>query len=376
MVAVACCLIVPLFFFLTLKTEKDMGRRLTDNISSQYIEAANRLASKKARRRIVAYVESYDDVFFWRSVLRRFENDRRYFEVMLPSRLEHLERGKKAAIMSLLEGGAVGRDMIACVDADYDYLLQGASPASRCVVENPYVLHTYAYSIENMQSYAASLHDVCVAVTLSDNVTFDFEAFLRDFSQAVFPLFVWNVWSYKTMPDTRFSISDFNKTIELGNVTPENAGQLVQRLRQRVDRKVAQLKRQYPGAKDSVAAVKEEIKRLGVSPEQTYMYIQGHHLFDKVIVPLMRKVCGQLVAGREKEIARQSVHATQYRNEMACYTSSLGDVGFMLRRNIGFMLSPQYRQLESDIVRLLGMDDKTDEMASGQDKGEASLRME
>ena len=39
-----------------------------------------------ARRRIVAYVEGYDDVMFWRNVLTRFENDKLDFEVMLPSR--------------------------------------------------------------------------------------------------------------------------------------------------------------------------------------------------------------------------------------------------------------------------------------------------
>ena len=52
-----------------------MARRLRDSITSQYIEAANRLNSRQSRRRIVAYVESYDDIFFWRSVLSRFEND-------------------------------------------------------------------------------------------------------------------------------------------------------------------------------------------------------------------------------------------------------------------------------------------------------------
>ena len=88
-----------------------MGKRLTDCITSQYIGAANRLGSKSARRRIVAYVESYDDIFFWRSVLTRFENEERYFEVLLPSRLEHLERGKKAAIMSMIATGGVGRNM-------------------------------------------------------------------------------------------------------------------------------------------------------------------------------------------------------------------------------------------------------------------------
>ena len=37
-----------------------MANRLKDNLNSQYFEAANRLKSKQARRRIVAYVESYD----------------------------------------------------------------------------------------------------------------------------------------------------------------------------------------------------------------------------------------------------------------------------------------------------------------------------
>lgn len=42
---------------------RKMSKRLRDNISSAYFEAANRLNSKSARRKIVAYVESYDDVF-------------------------------------------------------------------------------------------------------------------------------------------------------------------------------------------------------------------------------------------------------------------------------------------------------------------------
>ena len=126
-----------------------MAKRLTDNINSQYFEAINKMTPKKARRRIVVYVESYDDVFFWRSVLGRYEDDKLTFDIMLPSRNQHLDRGKKAAISNMLKG--VGRDMIACVDADYDYILQGATEMSRQMLENPYIFLTYAYAIENFQ---------------------------------------------------------------------------------------------------------------------------------------------------------------------------------------------------------------------------------
>ena len=97
-----------------------MGKRLSDNLSSLYIGAANRLKPKKARRKIVAYVESYDDVSFWRTLLGEFEDDTRYFEVMLPSKTT-LAKGKKSVLMNEL-GSQLGQNMIACVDSDYDYL--------------------------------------------------------------------------------------------------------------------------------------------------------------------------------------------------------------------------------------------------------------
>ena len=80
-----------------------MPKGLKGYLNSGYFEAANSLTSKKARHRIVAYVESYDDIYFWRTVLSEFENDKRYFEVMLPSK-GNLSRGKKSVLMNFLEG--------------------------------------------------------------------------------------------------------------------------------------------------------------------------------------------------------------------------------------------------------------------------------
>ena len=82
----------------------------------------------------------------------------------------------------------IGENMIACVDADYDYLLQGTTPLSDEVNNNPYVFHTYAYAIENLQCYAPSLHDVTVAVTLNDHSIFNFEEFLKLYSESIHPL--------------------------------------------------------------------------------------------------------------------------------------------------------------------------------------------
>lgn len=329
-----------------------MGKRLTDNINSQYFEAANKMTSKKARRKIVAYVESYDDVFFWRSVLGRFENEKMEFDIMLPSRNQHLDRGKKAAISNMLKG--VGRDMIACVDADYDYLMNGATPTSRAVISNPYVLHTYAYAIESYQCFAPSLHNVCVMVTLNDHSIFDFEDYMRQLSEAIFPLFVWSIWHYRRSIYGQFTITDLNRIVELGGFSIHNPQYSIDNMRRKVHNKVRQLQQRHPEAKESYLALKSELIRMGVTPQTTYMYIQGHHLFNKIVLPILGRVCNILVQEREGEIRRQAVHDTQRRNELSCYTNSIQDITQMLKKNMGYMDSEPFRRILADVERILG----------------------
>lgn len=331
-----------------------MSHRLRDNISSEYINAANRLNGKRARRKIVAYVESYDDVFFWRTVLSDFETDKLFFEVMLPSR-ENLTKGKKSVLMNLLSK-RVGKDMIACVDADYDYLLQGVTYVSKEVNENPYVFHTYVYAIENFQCFAPSLHDVGVAVTLNDRPIFNYEAYLRLYSEAIYPLFVWNIWFYRNNIYGQFTMSDFNRIIKTGNFNMQDPMPMISRMRHKVDSKVRQLEREHPGSIDEVKRLGKEMRQLGVEPSNTYLFIQGHHLFDCVVVPMLNKVCDRLIREREREINRNAVHNTQRRNEMASYTHSIEEIVPMLRRNTGYRQCPQFKQLQADIKAFLSND--------------------
>ena len=328
-----------------------MAKRLRDNVTSDYFTAANKMRAKTARRRIAAYVESYDDIFFWRMVLSEFEDNTRYFEVMLPSK-SRLSKGKKQVLMNLVSEH-VGEDMIACVDADYDYLMQGATKTSERIISSPYVFHTYVYAIENYQCFAPSLHDVCVMATLNDHQLFDFEEYLRLFSQAIFPLFVWSIWYYRSPNYGEFSISDFNRVIETGHFTIQNAYNSISNVRHKVGRKVMQLQRENPDAKESYLALKDELKELGVTPDTTYLYIQGHHLYDNVVSPMLNKVCDRLRREREAEIHTKAQHNTQMRNELSCYEHSIESVASMLKKNIGYARSPQYLRLKADIKHFL-----------------------
>lgn len=329
--------------------------KLTQHISSKYVTAANALTSQNSRRKIIAYVESYDDVLFWRTVLNQFEDDRRYFEILLPTRLNKrrqvMGRGKKSAISSILRN--TGRDMIACVDADYDFLMQGVTENSRLLLDTPYVFHTYAYAIENLQCYAPGLHNVCVMVTLNDRRIFDFESFMTDYSVTVWPLLCWSVALYRKGRYDAMTISEMDHVILPGKISIDNAQQVMERLQAKVRQRVSMLRHANADVALTISAVERGLRELGLTPETTYLFIHGHHLFEKVVVPLVSSVCSRLIKDREREIHRQAVHRTQMNNELSCYSNSIEDIASMLKKNTSYMQSDAFREITQQVANAL-----------------------
>ncbi|MBE6275582.1 MAG: DUF4435 domain-containing protein [Bacteroides sp.] len=328
-----------------------MGKRLSDNLSSLYIGAANRLKPKKARHRIVAYVESYDDVSFWRSVFADFEDETCYFEVMLPSN-KSLCKGKKSVLMNQL-GSRLGQNMVACVDSDYDYLLQGVTSTSRQINNSRYVFQTYAYAIENFQCYAGSLHEACVLATMNDHPLVDLEAFMTLYSQIAYPLFVWSVWFYRKRNLSEFSMTDFNSYVRLDHVSVRHPEEALMAMDKRVKKKLYDLEKRYPRALDEIEAMKAEFTYLGVTPETTYMFIQGHHIMESVTMKILMPVCNALRREREEEIKRLAGHHVQFRNELTSYERRLLNIDVVLRKQTGFKDAPVYKKLEKDIREFL-----------------------
>lgn len=324
-----------------------MGKRLVDNLNSHYLSAANRLRPVDAKKRVVAYVESYDDVFFWRSVLEEFQSDDIKFEVMLPSRT-NLSKGKKNAMMNQL-GQQLGECMIACVDADYDYLMQGCTEFSLSFIQNPYVFHTYVYAIENYQCYAKGLHEACVMATLNDREVINFQAYLEEYSRIIWPLFVWSIWVYRHDLYKEYSLMDFCYDVTYHDINPYHPEKTLEFVRRKVNQKLAIMQQRYPEAKSSYPRLREELLSLGVTPETTYLYIQGHSLMEGVVLPLLNPVCAILRKERESEIRNLACHEKQMQNELASYQHSQSAIELMLKKASNFKSSAPYQRLQQDL---------------------------
>lgn len=329
-----------------------MSKSLKHNLTSAYLGAATKLSPKKHRRRIVAYVESYDDIAFWRELLYEYENDERYFQLMLPSN-RTLTKGKKMVLMNALNNKGLGRNLIACVDSDYDYLLQGTTQQSRQVNDNPYVLQTYTYAIENFQCYADSLHEVCVQATLNDKQIIDFSAFMKSFSQITYPLFLWHIWFVKNGHAEQFPLHHLADCTSIHDINIYDPLPTLQSIEKRVKNKLSKIQKRHYKQIERVEALGKELESLGLTPETTYLYMQGHHIFENVVMRMLIPVCTNLRREREREIKKLSIHEQQLQNELSCYENSLTSIKLMLKKNDDFKRLPHYQQIKKDIEEIL-----------------------
>ena len=151
----------------------------------------------------------------------------------------------------------------------------------------------------------------------------------------------------------KFSITDFCRVADPGGFNVQNPAPSIANVKRKVHTKINELQRQYPDAKEEYLATKDDLRTLGVSPQTTYLYIQGHHLFDTVVTPILSKVCNLLRQERQNEIYYATAHKTQKRNEMSCYENSLQDIKVMLKKNTGYTTSEQFRRLQDDIRQYL-----------------------
>ena len=124
-------------------------------------------------------------------------------------------------------------------------------------------------------------------------------------------------------------------------------------MQRKVFQHVQELKKKYKDHVAEVEKVDADLRRLGVEPERTYLYMQGHNIFDVVTAPILNKVCNFLRGQRQEEIYHSEASREQKRNELASYAHSQQDVKEMLKRHTGYQTSLEFQRLLNDVRRLL-----------------------
>lgn len=301
-------------------------------------------------RRILAEVEGYEDVAFWRGILDPYESPSLRFDISVPLN-KNLAKGKK----TLLGGAAhCHPNHIMCMDSDFDYLFADQTDDARIINSSPYLFHTYTYSTENFLCYAPSLHNVCVKATKNDAKIFDFERFFELYSRTIYPAFVWYAYSAQISTPNIFTLSSFKNTVRLGYLDLENTGaNTIEWLERQVARRINALEQEYPLVAERLGEFEQLLHRRGVMPENTYLFMHGHTLMDNVVLVVLEAVCSKLRLLSGNRIRTSGCEGQALINEQSNYTNSLFGVRDALLMNENYKDCFLYKKLQHDIEQFL-----------------------
>ena len=328
--------------------------KLAETFSSRYFEAANVLKGTK-HELVHVFVEGYNDVAFWRGVLDPYENERLKFEISVPVRHD-LAKGKKV-VMSFLP--QAGKNLILCVDSDFDYLYGDHNDQSRAVNRERYLFQTYAYATENFSCYPPSLHGLCVRATKNDQAIFDFEAFFAEYSRIIYPAFVWYALSARKNSHKMFPLNDFKATVRVNYLDlRENGKYTLEWLAKQVEKRIKILERRLPDGTwtQEMADFERQIRRRGVTERNVFYFMQGHTLKDHVTLPILEVVCAKLRELTNRTIAESSREGVALRNELSNYNNALRAVGDLLEDNGDYKKCFLYEYLAHDIYHYICTD--------------------
>ncbi len=335
-----------------------MASSLIENHNSDRLGISHLLRPKSKPKIVKVYVESEEDISFWRFVLQNFENEQVSFEITVFSK-ERLTKGKNAVLKLVANSGQY---LLLCVDSDYDYLLyshytnQEKITLAQKINEHNYVFQTYTYAIENLKCYAPSLHGVCVNTTLNDTRKLDFIEFMKIYSSIIYDLFIWNLLFYSKGEENYFSLGEFCTLIKiLEEPSLADYGKAVlEGIEAKTREKTQELETMFPTYISEVRELAQRLENKGLNRENAYLFVQGHTIFDKVVLMLLKPICKKLKNEWIESIKRLSQNEAEKANNIAYYKNKVGkvdqEVVKMLANNTDFTHCSLFTKIKEDFA--------------------------
>ena len=330
-----------------------MPSSLIGNLNSDYIEALGDLLSKRLPEPILVYVESYEDISFWYSILKNYESPKIKFDIQLPSH-NSLTKGKYEVLSRFKHN--IGPYLILCVDSDYDYLLRDKTEQSRLINQSKFIFQTYAYSIENLRCFSSSLRHVSIQASHKTHNKINFEELLKRYSIITYPLFLWSVFLETIEDTTTMDLTTFcshirvQETIKIEQDKGENYFQAVS---QRIIAQINHLEGTFPQYLQVVENLKSELESLGVKPENTYLFIQGHAVEQGLVLMFMNPLHLSFKKEVENSIRTLAKNSKEIIQEINHYKNKISEPKEVLKTNTEYKSCFLYQKIKTDLDQFM-----------------------
>ncbi|MBK8561794.1 MAG: DUF4435 domain-containing protein [Saprospiraceae bacterium] len=299
---------------------KDEVRRLKDEVFFLRLDAAVR-------------VEGEEDKPFWEAAFKTAVPQHK-IRIFAESNYPTVGSTGKSNVLEFRS--FADNELLLCVDADYDYLLQ-----SKAFLSTPYIFHTYAFSIENFFCNPAALWAIYLAAGGKADEAFDFEGFMKEYSRIIHPLFLLSVVSEKEN-DGVFGLKKCGSAVcpPFDWMAEMPVEDWLEKVRQRIAAQVSEIQ---PKLKNLNSETWEkQLSDLGATPENTCWFVRGHNwmAFMEQFVALSVFRSSQSTEERKNRISE---------GELALFTETVEKVKALLRSHSHYADGSFFEKILGDI---------------------------
>lgn len=287
-------------------------------------------------------VENSFDVPFWQDLLSGAMPEKKFdiSPFTYSEKDADLTMGK-AHIYQKAANSQLGPHYLGCIDADYDYLLGQNTRGGRMLDGSQYLIHTVAYSVENLLCCPSGLAQVCTQAS-KHQANLPFNDWMRDLSIAVYPLLIWSLyldsrddehqvfsvkdWA-KVFPHDRSYVENENSASEILSVVLRNVNDIIDD----IEKKVTDEDRE---AKNRLEAEMTGVK--GLRPEDSFLYVRGHDLYGFIRDTMVKPASNQAKNKHLAEIDANARNDEERKNIRGQYVKQVKDADVYLEANYAY----------------------------------------
>lgn len=277
-------------------------------------------------------VENPNDIEFWNFAFRKVlpNSDIEFF----PQCNGYPSSGTMGKDCVLLLKDYADKELVLCVDSDYDYLLEND-------FKNPFIFQTYVYALENYWSYAEGLKNILEKTTDTEGVTFDFVAYFKNYSAVIYDALICSLYSEK-INDGQLTRRNYGKEIGFNTIKILPIEEGLEALTSNIKNFIESLNTDYQSQVD-FQAFKNRLSELGLTKDNAYLFVPCHDLFDRVTIPLI-KIIGKHIL---KEKYKLSDDEGEHKNAAFARLNSLE--ADLKTHNKAFQTHDLFEKIISDI---------------------------
>ncbi len=257
-------------------------------------EQAGQNALNHTPDRVLVFVESEQDILFWKGILAKEYPNKDF--IVTPYVSGEIKGKGKPRILEMARNGRLGPSMIGCVDSDNDWLLEKWTADGTTICQNDYLLQTFAYALENIALAPAGLSQSLLESCYHDDellrtIEKEYSDFLQVISETLYPVLIWHLLLIKENQDVDKVGEAWRDLLKKGKYT-DIVNETNVPLREKFEKVMGKLKTEVETFLQSYAAAYSELEakieefekdmREGyrLTEENAYLHVHAHALYD------------------------------------------------------------------------------------------------